>query len=276
MQGNKRVYPGNGLSGKWLSYLLLFLSLVVLLSGLVWRGNGEGIFIELSATETPIPTDESFDDTQESREISLPASAWVALQLGAFEDEKSASELSEQFRKRGAAGYVWHDTRFRTLAAVYPTREDAQNVRTQLQKQHTIETFLYQINLPALRLRMNGMKGQLDILEAGFLHANDLIAREQEIGLTLDRQENSVASAIQQLAEVNGQMDLVALRLKQRFIQPRHQSVQGLIECFENYSEFCRTLSNEDSEVTLATKIKYQTIHTLYLLKNVYDALGNS
>ena len=276
MQGNKRVYPREAFPGKWLSYLLLFLSAVVLLSGLVWGGGGEDVDIQLAQTATPIPTDEVFDETVESREIALPSSTWYALQLGAFENEKAADELARQFMQRGAAGYVWQDGRYRTLAAVYPTREDAQNVRRQLSEQHTIDSYLYQIDLPALTLRIHGMKGQPDILEAGFIHANDLVAQLQAIGVMMDRQEKNGKEAVELISGLRAQMETVSLRLKQRFAAPRHNTVQGLIDCFEDYAEFSGTLEATDSAVVLATKIKNQTLRSLYILKNVYDELGNT
>lgn len=135
MQTGKRVYPRQREPGKWLSYLLLFLSAVVVISGVVSRGGD--LTIEPAATATPIPTDAYFDETVEEREITLPSATWYALQLGAFESETAAQELGQQFVKRGAAGYVWHDGRYRTLAAVYPSLEDAQAVREQLSEAHS-------------------------------------------------------------------------------------------------------------------------------------------
>src|SRR5699024_8238086 len=55
MQTGKRVYPRQREPGKWLSYLLLFLSAVVVISGVVSRGGD--LTIEPAATATPIPTD---------------------------------------------------------------------------------------------------------------------------------------------------------------------------------------------------------------------------
>lgn len=276
MQRSKRVYPSNGFPGKWLSYLLLFLSAVVLLSGLVWNGTNDELDISLSATPTPIPTNEAFDETVQSREIQLPSSSWYALQLGAFENESSANELANQFMQRGAAGYVWHDGRYRTLAAIYPTKEDAQYVRLQLSEQHTIDSYLYEIALPQLTLRLQGMGGQLDILEAAFIHANDLAVQLQAISVVLDRQEMNNLEIITQLNDLKSQMNTISLRLQQRFTAPQHQTVTGLIACFDQFSTFCSQLNQNDSAVSLARDIKRQTFSTLELLKEVYDQLGTT
>ena len=207
MQTGKRVYPRQREPGKWLSYLLLFLSVTVILSGLVSRGGD--LSIQPAVTATPIPTDAYFDETVEEREITLPSATWYALQLGAFESETAAEELAQQFIKRGAAGYVWHDGRYRTLAAVYPTREDAQTVREQLSDAHSVDSYLYQIDLPALHLLMKGMKGQLDILEAAFAHANDLTVNRQAVSVAMDRQEMSGEEAAQLLGTLTRAGDVV-------------------------------------------------------------------
>lgn len=80
MQTGKRVYPRQREPGKWLSYLLLFLSAVVVISGVVSRGGD--LTIEPAATATPIPTDAYFDETVEEREITPPSATWYALPAG--------------------------------------------------------------------------------------------------------------------------------------------------------------------------------------------------
>ena len=276
MQGDKRVYPAGGFPGKWLSYLMLFLSAVVLLSGLVSGGGEAGVEIAVAPTATPIPLDEGFDETPESRELVLPQHTWYALQLGAFEGERSAQELAQRFRLRGAAGYVWQDERYRALAALYPSRDDAQSVREQLMERHTVETWLFQVDLPAVRLRLSGMKGQLDILEAAFLHANDLVSQLQTLSVAMDRQERSADEALQALASLREQMETVRLRLEQRFSSPRHQTVEGLICCFADYAAFSGELAGGESAVELAARVKHQTLQSLRMLKSVYDELGDT
>ena len=113
-------------------------------------------------------------------------------------------------------------------------------------------------------------------MEAGFIHANDLVAQLQAIGVMMDRQEKNGKEAVELISGLRAQMETVSLRLKQRFAAPRHNTVQGLIDCFEDYAEFSGTLEATDSAVVLATKIKNQTLRSLYILKNVYDELGNT
>jgi len=276
MERRRRVYPAQRSGSGWLSGLMLFLSAVVVLSGLVWRGENDGLSIHLAASPTPIPLDEAFDETPAQIDVTLPGSEWYALQLGAFEKEDSAKALGEQFARRGAAGYVWLDGRYRTLAAVYPLRDDAQTVRQQLSEKHEVETFLYQISLPALQLRLSGMQGQLEILNAAFIHADELVRSLQRLSSALDRQETTVMEAVTELQGMKEQLMTVSLRLSQRFAAPRHETVAGLIRCFDSFAEFVSSLDPSQSEVAVGTKLKYQTLSSLDRLKQVYDSLSNT
>ena len=268
----KRVY--RQFPGKGLSYLLLFLSAVVVLSGLLGRGVDDGLVIGVSATETPIPTDEAFDETMETREWTLPGASWCALQLGSFDTQESAQELAAQFRPRGAAGYVWVDQRWRTLAALYETKEDANAVRTKLWETHGIDAFSYVVDLPPMELRMQGMKGQLDILQAAFVHAHGVVAELQALSILLDRQETTVPEAKETLQSLNAQVGGVNLRLKQRFAQPVHETVRGLTELFDSLTVYVSGIAGEPGAVELATQVKYQALDALYRLKTLYDGLS--
>lgn len=273
MEENRRVYPADRRSGKVLRYLLLFLSAVLILSGLVWRG--EETAIEPVPQPTPISTSEAFDETPAQREITLPASTWYALQLGAFENEDAAQALCRQFARRGAAGYVWQDGRYRALAATYPSREDAQQVRLQLNRDHTVDSYLYEITLPQVQLRLRGMQGQLDILEAAFLHANDLVSGLQALSVSLDRQEQSVQEALAVMQGLKAQVETVSLRLQQRFAAPRPQTVSDLCALFDSYCAACNA-SLPESAVALGVRIKWETLDVLRQLQQIYDSFTST
>ena len=276
MERRRRVYPAPRTHDGWLSGLLLFLSAIVVLSGLVWRGEKEELSILLAPSPTPIPINESFDETLVQTEVALQGSEWYALQLGVFENQESAALLAEEYSRRGAAGYVWCDGRYRTLAAVYASKEDAQNVREQLRRKHDVETYLYTISYPSLQLKLSGMQGQVEILQAAFLHAEEMIRLLQNLSMALDRQETNAEEIRASLNGMNDQLTAVSLRLRQRFAVPRHETVTRLLKCFETYSAFAATIDLADSEVGLGTKLKYQTFLSLDSFKQVYDSLSNT
>ena len=270
----KRVFRTAGFGGRLLNGALLFLSAVVLLSGLATGGAGDSMSVAVKPTETPIPLEEAFDETPDSREWTTPRQLWYALQLGTFDNAESAKELAGQYRQRGAAGFVWEDNRFRTLAALYVSREDAQGVRTKLWENHGIDAYPYEIELPALTLRMSGMKGQLDAMQAAFERGQELIAALQDLSTRMDRQETTVGEAQTELQALRESARTVSLRLQQRFAKPRHASVDALIALFDELTAFCDALPKEPSAVELATDVKYQALSTLYRLKTVCDQMS--
>lgn len=271
MEENRRVYPSYHAGSKWVSALLLMVTVLLLIGGLLQKKSDLSI-VPIPA-QTPIPLNEAFDESMVTQEITLPESTWYALQLGAFEEEQRAKEMAELFTKRGAAGFVWNDGRFRAIAAVYSSKEDAQNVREKLSNVHSVESHLYPIQLHPLVLRITGMKGQLEILQAAFLHANDLCHSIQRTSMEMDQQIINAAEAIQALRALDDQTQVVQLRLEQRFSQPRHAVVSGLIACFDDFHSFCDERTGEESLVELSVKVKYQSLQSLYLLQNVYSIL---
>lgn len=275
MQERKRVYPGEKTPAKGLSYLLLFLSAVILFSGLAARGDDRPV-LEAAATATPIPLDEAFDETRETREIVVEGKSWYALQLGAFGEESSAQTLASRFQTRGAAGYVWQDERYRVLAAAYSDKDDAQAVRQQLREAHKVDSYLFEISLPSLVLRMTGMRGQIDVLEAAFLHAEELLSELRRASDDLDRLETNVSETLNELNALRERLDLVALRLEQRFPKPRNVAAEQLLLLFQDYSRFVAEQNETQSSARLGQQIKYQLLRSLFLQKQLTDALKQS
>lgn len=275
MQEQKKIYPSGHAPAKWLSWFITLLTVLVVLSGLFTRSHTDTV-IQPAATATPLPLEESFDETMDSCEWSLPQVEWYALQLGAFDSEDSALALAEQFRTRGAAGYLWQQDRYRVLAAIYASEEDARAVRTQISQQHGVDSYLYRISLPGVQVSMQGMRGQIEVLQAGFLHAADLVAQQQACSLLADRSGTDTRALLATLKAASEQATLVAARIRQRFPEPRNACAAGLLRLLESYSSFYAGLEEGAQTVLFGSELKYQSILSLDLLRQVYDTLGNT
>ena len=276
MEKQKRVYPAGKTKQCSLRLLLLLLSMVVFLDGVFRRGSGNGFQLEPMPKETAIPLEERFDETLTEIVIELPETVWYALQVGVFESAELAEECAETFQRRGAAGYLWQDGRIRVLASVYPEQGDAQFVRAQLREQHGIDSYLYLLRLPAYKLRIKGMQGQLEILQAALGHFDDTICRLQHMSVVLDRQELSVSEAIEELAGLKTQLDVVSLRIRQRFPIPFNRTVKAVVEGLENYAVFVSSLSAEESLFALGMRLKHQVLSLLWDMKTIYESFGNT
>lgn len=276
MENRKRVYPDKKTKQQVACILLLLLSAVVFLDGAFRRRTGNGFQLEAMPAETAIPMEERFDETLTEIVIELPETSWYALQVGVFESVDLAEVCAETFQRRGAAGYLWRDGRIRVLASVYPEQDEAQSVRDQLREQHGIDSYLYPLRMPAYKLRIKGMQGQLEILQAAFGHFDEMVRALQHASVMLDRQEISVIELMEKLSALKTQLDVVSLRLRQRFPKPFNPTVKALVDGMENYAVFAASVSSEESMFAAGMKLKHQVLSSLWDMKTIYESLGNT
>lgn len=256
--------------------ILLLVSFGLIVSGLISQRTQEGFGLEVLPTETSIPLDDSFDETLSVSEIELTMGTWYALQVGAFENRESALETARVFQNRGAAGYIWNEGRYRVLASVYPSMEEAQRVREQLKEQHAIDTYVYAIEMPALKLRINGMQGQIDVVQASFLHVSDLAVQLQQLTTEVDRQEKTVAEVQNAIEALETQLRIVAVRIKQRFAQPFPETLEILLDCFESFEEYAACVNEVQSVFEMGISLKKQTFEVLWNIKQIYHSLSTT
>ncbi len=260
----KRTYraPGNG--KRILTGVLLFVSCLLILSGLLRDGTG-GLKVEVKITPTPTVIGKTFDETMTTRQISIPQRSWYAIQLGVFDSEASARAQADSFVARGAAGYVLKDSRFRVLAALYSTRDEAQTVRQQLQTQHKIDSYVYEVSLPEILLNVEGMAGQLDVLEAGMQFLNTALEKFCQSSISMDRQDQSVEQELTKLAEIASQADTLANVLKVRFTSVKSTVVDNLVAQLSEITNATKAVAeaSQRGTVAMAAQMKYQTLTLL-------------
>lgn len=151
---------------KWRLILLCALAAGGLIA---WKWLPEGFISEHVPLNTKPPAPSSFDQTVESREVTLTQETWYAIQTGVFSSEEAARQKAEAYVSRGAPGTVVQDgEKWRVFIACYETESDAASVRTRLESNQRVDTYLYAWTLPEVRLRLTGKTGQLDAAEAGF------------------------------------------------------------------------------------------------------------
>jgi hypothetical protein len=262
----KRTYRVPGGGKRILTGVLLFASCLLILAGLL-RGNGVGgLLVETKPTATPTVFSTAFDETPASREITLEARSWYAIQLGSFENEQSAKTQAQSYTARGAAGYVRNDGgRFRVLAALYPLKEDAQSVREQLRAQHEIDSYVYEISLPVIKFDVKGMAGQLDALDAAMQYLNTAMEKFCSISVSLDKRDLNMEQQLTALNEVSSQADTLRTVLSQRLNAPGYKVVGDLTGLLSQISQACKTVTDASAQgsVAMATQMKYQTLSLL-------------
>ncbi len=106
--------------------LLIFAAGALTLS----RNAASHLTAETIAQPTATPIAAAYDQTVVSREITLAAETWYAIQTGVFSNEDAAREKAELLSDRGAPGAVVEDgEKWRVFIACYGTETDAASVR---------------------------------------------------------------------------------------------------------------------------------------------------
>jgi len=271
-----KVYPG-GSGWRILTYAMVFVSFMLVISGLLGKDSAPAD-LTVIPSQTPAPTAiaQVFDETPDEREISIASQTWYTIQLGIYESQTSAQELADNYRARGAAGYLWQDgARFRVLAAVYDNQEDAQSVRSQLRENQNIDSYIYTIEPVCLTLRLKGMKGQLDGLQAAFEALEATPLDLLKLSIRLDRQEADTNEVKAVLGEKRDALIDLARLLEERFLKPYHPLVEQLIPLLSQWNQrLTEAASFEGSAAALAGMLKRENLALIESAQSYYQQIA--
>ena len=242
--------------------VLVGIALAVLL------GRRPSLIAERIALPTATPITAQFDQTIETREVTLGAETWYAIQTGVFSTPEAAQEKASAYTERGAPGTVVQDgEKWRVFIACYGSEADATAVRQRLGTNQRVETYLYRWTCPELRLRLTGMAGQLDVVEAGFALVRQSAEALRDAATQLDAGELTTAEAAQAVGEMDSRITLWAQTARARFGKAMPEIVQGLLRVTDGWDAQRRQLEKAAGSPTeLSAALKGQGMA-------LYDAL---
>lgn len=211
--------------------LLLGIACVAVLAGLISRlRGGNNLTAHSVAQPTATPVASAFDETVETREIALPGETWYAIQTGVFSTREAAEEKAGAYTDRGAPGYVSQDgDKWRVFIACYGDKNDANSVRTRLQDAQQVETYLFEWVNPSIKLRLSGMIGQMDVVEAGLALRRQAAEQLRNDASRLDSGAITASDERQNLESLDGQVTLWADTARNRFARPYPALVEALL-----------------------------------------------
>lgn len=249
---------------RWLlaGIVLMGIALAVLL------GRRPSLIAERIAQPTATPITAQFDQTIETREVTLDAETWYAIQTGVFSTPEAAQEKASAYTERGAPGTVVQDgEKWRVFIACYGSEADATAVRQRLGTNQRVETYLYRWTCPELRLRLTGMAGQLDVVEAGFALVRQSAEALRDAATQLDAGELTTTEAAQAVGEMDSRITLWAQTARARFGKAVPEIVQGLLRVTDGWDAQRRQLEKAAGSPTeLSAALKGQGMA-------LYDAL---
>lgn len=230
--------------------LLLFLSALVVTAGLASRlRGGSSIRVSGIAQPTVTPIAAAFDETVETRELTLGSCVWYAIQTGIFSTEEAASERAEAYSDRGAPGLVVRDgAKWRVLIACYADKADASAVRKKLLEMQKVDTYLYPWNAEEVTLRLTGMAGQLDLAEAGLGMALSAAERLRDQAAALDSGEVTAEEALAIVEDIRRQYAVFADTVAKRFPKPYPDLIALEVSQGEQYAAMAAGLRAQADE----------------------------
>ena len=241
---------------------MIVLTLLIFAAGaLTLSRNAASHLTETIAQPTATPIAATYDQTVVSREITLAAETWYAIQTGVFSNEDAAREKAELLSDRGAPGAVVEDgEKWRVFIACYGTETDAASVRQRLGENQRIETYLYRWTCPELQLRLKGMAGQVDVAEAGFTLLLQAARTLRDTASLLDAGELTLTEAQEQITALDGQMTLWRQTAQERFGRNPPSPIKELLALSDAWAPIRGNLENQDSKTALSAQLKLEGI----------------
>ncbi len=238
--------------------LLCLLGAAGLLAG---KRLPRGFMTELISLPTSTPVTSAYDQTAETREVTLAEETWYAIQTGVFSTQEAAYQKADAYTQRGAPGTVVQEgEKWRVFIACYGSEEDASAVRTRLEQNQKVDTYLYAWKCPQLRMRLTGKKGQLDAVEAGFTLLTSTAATLRDTATSLDAAQLTNQEALSVVAALDGQITLWEDTIRSRFGKSVPALMESMLTISSNWDKRCQRVQSSEDATTLSAALKAEAM----------------
>lgn len=255
-----RIYRQKQRKAKWRRWLLGIAAVMVLVV-LLWRGGQAAFVTDYIGLPGPTPLESAFDRTVETREVTLNAETWYAIQTGVFSTQEAAVQKADAYTQRGAPGTVVRQgEKWRVFIACYGTEEEAAAVRTRLESNQKVDTYLYAWECPEVRLRLSGMAGQLDAAEAGFMLLTTTAATLRDTAMELDAAQLTTQEVMASARALDDQIALWEDTVRSRFGKSLPALVEGIMKITGGWDVRYAALVAAQDATALSAALKAQAM----------------
>lgn len=255
-----RIYRQKQRKAKWRRWLLGIAAVMVLVV-LLWRGGQAAFVTDYIGLPGPTPLGSDFDRTVETREVTLNAETWFAIQTGVFSTQEAAVQKADAYTQRGAPGTVVRQgEKWRVFIACYGTEEEASAVRTRLESNQKVDTYLYAWECPEVRLRLSGMAGQLDAAEAGFSLLTTTATTLRDTAMELDAAQLTPQEVMASARALDDQIALWEDTVRSRFGKSVPALVEGMLTITGGWDARHAALTAAQDATALSAALKAQAM----------------
>lgn len=240
---------------------LLLIGLLLCAALIVWHGIPKRFISERIIPPTPTPQTAAYDQTVQTREAILAEERWYAIQTGVFSTKEAAVQKADAYTARGAPGSVVQDgTKWRVLIACYGTEEAASAVRNRLEANQKVDTYLYTWTCPEIRLRLTGMAGQLDTVEAGFTLLTSTASALRDTAIGLDAGEMTIEDALARAEALEHSVALWEDTVHNRFGRSLPELVQDMLRLTADWSKSLQVIQSVEGATSLSAALKKEAM----------------
>lgn len=255
-----RMYRRRQKRAKWRKWLVIGLMLTGLCV-LLWRGGQASFVTDYIGMTAPTPGTSAFDRTVETREVTLNAETWYAIQTGVFSTQEAALEKADAYTQRGAPGTVIRQgEKWRVFIACYGTEGEASAVRTRLENNQKVDTYLYTWECPEVRLRLSGMAGQLDAAEAGFTLLTSVASALRDTATELDAAQLTTQEVKTEAKALDDQIALWEDTARSRFGKSIPSLVEGMLEITGGWDARYAAINAAEDATAMSAALKAQAM----------------
>lgn len=255
-----RMYRRRQKRARWRRWLVV----ILLLAGagvLLWRGGQASFVTDYIGLPGPTPLASAFDRTVDTREVTLTADTWYAIQTGVFSTQEAAIQKADAYTQRGAPGTVIRQgEKWRVFIACYGTEEEAAAVRTRLESNQKVDTYLYAWACPEVRLRLSGMAGQLDAAEAGFTLLTTTATALRDTAVELDAAQLTTQEVMAAARALDDQISLWEDTVQSRFGKNVPSLVEGMLKIAGSWDARYAALAAAEDATALSAALKAQAM----------------
>lgn len=271
----RRVYRRKLARRRCMRTVVLLVLIAVAVAAMLGQERRARLSAEAIAQPTATPIAVSYDQSLVEREVTLPEETWYAIQTGVFSTQEAAQEKADVLTQRGAPGAVVQDgDKWRVFIACYGTETDAASVRQHLGENQRVETYLYRWACPELQLRLKGMAGQVDVVEAGFTLMMQSVRLLRDTASLLDARELTQLEAKQALSEQEKQVRLWEKTANDRFGRNPPSPVKELLNQLQAWTAALDACRQQETKTALSAQLKLEGIGLFESMVKLRATLG--
>lgn len=254
-----RMYRRRQKRARWRRWIVI----ILLLAGvgvLLWRGGQASFMTDYIGLASPTPG-AAFDRTVGTREVTLQSETWYAIQTGVFSTQEAALEKADAYTQRGAPGTVIRQgEKWRVFIACYGTEGEASAVRTRLENNQKVDTYLYAWSCPEIRLRLSGMAGQLDVAEAGFTLLTSTASALRDTAVELDAAQLTTQEVRTAAKGLDDQITLWEDTVRSRFGKTVPPLVEGMLAITAGWDARYAAINAAEDATAMSAALKAEAM----------------